>query len=143
MDDFPNFGLKIMEHSPNKQYTLQSSILSGDITSILVNKEERALMLMPKLIENKLFLPAVEIAQHLDSQTYLKENSLLIVKNDLTINIAINNKEYLVNDKNKIFEIAPVLIDNEMYIDFSEICIELGYEMIWDSDEGELSFNKK
>ena len=143
MDDFLNFGFKIMEHSPNKQYTLQSSILSGDITSILVNEEERALMLMPKLIENKLFLPAVEIAQHLDSQTYLKENSLLIVKNDLTINIAINNKEYLVNDKNKIFEIAPVLIDNEMYIDFSEICIELGYEMIWDSDEGELSFNKK
>ena len=143
MDVYSSYGLKIMESSSNKCYTIETSVLNEELTSIFIDNNEVELLLLPKLINNNIFLPVNEIANHLGAKIALNKNGLRISKEGLNIDLKVDNKIYLVNNEKKEFYEAPILIDNELYAMMNEILEELGYKITWDSDFGKLLIEKE
>ena len=137
-------NFKIIKYSDNSKSSLEYSVNSGNLDSIIVNGEKLKLS-SPAIISNdSLMLPADDIISFLGGKTYYDNNGYLIIEiGDKSFKIKENEAIYIENEVKKKFKSKPFMRDNLLYIEISGITSTIGYNIRWDSEMGELYFNQK
>lgn len=142
LNSFNNVGLKIMEHSENRYSTsLENMLILNKIVAISIDGEKIDLSISAILNDDAILLPIHEIFMYLGADTSLKEDALLVHFNNIRLKIVKDKILYLENEKEKSFNTPPIIKDNVFYAEISPIAESLGYNVLWDSDLGELIFS--
>lgn len=144
LNSFDKVNFKIIKYSDNSKSSLEYSVNSGNLDSIIVNGEKLKLS-SPAIISNdSLMLPADDIISFLGGKTYYDNNGYLIIEiGDKSFKIKENEAIYIENEVKKKFKSKPFMRDNLLYIEISGITSTIGYNIRWDSEMGELYFNQK
>lgn len=143
LNSFINVGFKILTPTDNDSGSLQSYLTNKKIDSFLFNGEVVKLSSPFILTENQLHGPIEEIAKHLGAKTTLSNNELIISKESTTIKLKVASKTYSINNEATSFISSPTLYNSSIYSEIDKIVAELGYELIWDEEFGELSIYNK
>lgn len=143
LHSFINAELKILKPKDNGPGTLNNYLSNKKIDKFLFKGETINLTSPFILVEEQLYGPIQEIATHLGVKTVLKDNSLTIFNDKTKITLNVNSKSYDVDKKEMIFMSSPIIHNSTIYSIVDVIISELGYEISWDDELGELSIYSK
>lgn len=143
LNSFSKAGLKIMESSAEKQYSLENSLISGEVKTVKIDGEKFDLSSPALLMNNTVMIPIEDLALNLGGEL-TKEGEYTVIKiKDSIIKVKSGSLKYIDSDTERKFKTAPLIKDSYMYVELTPIATIIGYEVGWDSDLGEMIFNKK
>lgn len=143
LNSFTNVGLKVLKTSEKDSYSLENYLTNNKIDSIIFNDNEIKLSSEFILKDEELFGPVQEIVSHLGGKTSLNKDTLTISKDDIKITIDTNSSSYILNNEKKNFRHKPIIHNSSIYCEINTIISELGYDLVWDYEAGELYVNNK
>lgn len=142
-ESFPNIDIRILETRIGTSTSLEQQIVSKQAKTVSIEGKKVDLETTPIVRDGRVLLPIKEITSEMGAKLKQKEDQFIVTKGKDTVIYQLKSKKIVVKGKEVDIGIAPDVKDGVLYVEMNELASAFNYELIWDGDRSELSFNKK
>lgn len=138
-----NISVKIDETRIGKSQDLEEKIINQEAKSIQIDDRPIELVTLPMIKNNRVLLPLTQIITELNATMENTGDKYIIKKDDITAVYELRKDYILVNDKVIKMNTIPESKDGYLMAEIQDLVVELGYELSWDSELGEIIITTK
>lgn len=142
-ESFPNIDIRILETRIGTSASLEQQIVSKQARTVSIAGKKVELESTPIVKEGRVLLPIRSLTEELGATLVQKGDQFTVTKGKDSVVYELKSTKVVVKGKEVDINIAPDVKDNVLYVEMSELAKAFNYEMIWDGDSSELSFNVK
>lgn len=140
---FPNIDIRILKTRIGASTSLEEQIVSKQAKVVKVNGKKIELTSTPIVRESRVLLPLKEVVKALGAKVKQDEDKFIVTKGSDTIVYQLKNTKVVSKGKTIDIGVAPDVKDNTLYVEMSELANIFNYDLTWDGDNSELSFNNR
>ena len=141
LNSFENIKLNIYERQNGKQ-SLDKKLGSNDLKTIKIEDKKLKLNQTAILSNGILQLPLEEVSKELGFDVKHEDNKLTLTKDNLKIEYVVGSKSIFINGDEKIMSTPTQLKNNTIYGEYNLTSKQLGYNLSYNSDIGDIEFKK-
>lgn len=142
-ESFPNIDIRVLETRIGTSTSLEQQIVSKQAKTVTIEGKKIDLDSTPIVREGRVLLPIKEVTSDMGATLKQKEDQFIVTKGKDTVIYQLKSKKIVVKGKEVDIGIAPDVKDGVLYVEMNELAKAFNYNLEWDGDSSELSFNKK
>lgn len=113
-----------------------TSFIPKDFIKVKIKGKPIIFDVAPKVINNRTMIPAREVFEKVGAEVLWDNDtrSVVVIKDDITINIQIGSDTAIVNGINKVLDSPAVIVEGRTLVPVRFIAEELGMSVKWDGE---------